>query len=183
MPPRLLRDHRVGGGEDRLGGAVVLLELDHARVGEVLLEVEDVAHVGAPEAVDRLAVVAHDRQVAVALQAHPTTVRGGLAAAADEQLQEPVLRVVGVLVLVHEHVAEGVGVALAHLLEQLHHAHGAKQQVVEVHRVHAVQLALVALVHVGHGLLEVVADPLAVRRRVAQLVLGGADLAVDGGAA
>ena len=45
-PAAVVRDHRVGGRQDRLGGAVVLLELDHARVGEVLLEVEDVADVG-----------------------------------------------------------------------------------------------------------------------------------------
>ena len=59
-------DHRVGRLQDRLGGAVVLLELDHARVFEVVLEVEDVADVGAAEAVDRLLVVADDREVAMA---------------------------------------------------------------------------------------------------------------------
>ena len=47
-------DDRVGGVEDRLSRAVVLLELDDAGVGEVLLEVEDVADVRAAPAVDRV---------------------------------------------------------------------------------------------------------------------------------
>ena len=97
-------DHRVGGREDRLRRAVVLLELDHLRVREVALEVEDVADVGAAEAVDRLVVVADHHQVAVL---------------AGEQLQQPVLGVVGVLVLVDEDVAEGAAPALADVLEQL----------------------------------------------------------------
>ena len=40
-------DHRVGGLEDPVRGAVVLLERDHLHVAEVLLELEDVADVGA----------------------------------------------------------------------------------------------------------------------------------------
>ena len=39
----------------------------------------------------------------------------GRPPAADEQLQQPVLRAVGVLVLVDQHVAEGAAVALAHV--------------------------------------------------------------------
>ena len=96
-----------------------------------------------------------------------------------EQLEPPVLGVVGVLVLVDEHVAEAVGVALADLGEQLEHVDGADEQVVEVHRVHAVQLALVAAVDVGDRLLEERSDHLAVRVGVAELVLGVGDLRVD----
>ncbi len=47
-------DHRVGGAENRVRRAVVLLESDRARPGKVALEVEDVADVGATEAVDRI---------------------------------------------------------------------------------------------------------------------------------
>ncbi len=59
--PELLRpplavafDDRVGGREDRLRRAIVLLELDHGGIREVLLEVKDVADVGVAEAVDRV---------------------------------------------------------------------------------------------------------------------------------
>ena len=142
----VVRDHRVGRREDRLRRAVVLLELDDVGVGEVVLEVEDVADVGAAEAVDRLRVVADD---------------GEVAPLARQQRQPAVLRVVGVLVLVDQHVAEGLLVALAHLGEQLEHVDRAHQQVVEVHRVEAHQLALVELVGVGDRLLEVASRPCA----------------------
>ena len=95
-----------------------------------------------------------------------------------EQLQPAVLGVVGVLVLVDEHVAEGGRVAVADLREELEHVDRADEQVVEVHRVHAVQLALVELVDVGDGLLEERADELAVVLGRAQLVLGVGDLGV-----
>ena len=52
MPPRLFAITAFAAAQDRLGRAVVLLELDHARVGEVVLEVQDVLDVGAAEAVD-----------------------------------------------------------------------------------------------------------------------------------
>ena len=133
-------------------------------VGERVLELEDVADVGAAEAVDRLGVVADDHQVPPLL---------------GQQLQPAVLGVVGVLVLVDEHVAERAGVVVAHLLEQLEHVDRAHEQVVEVHRVHAVHLALVGPVDVGHRLLEERAHHLRIRIGVAQLVLGVGDLVVD----
>ena len=61
-PVRVAGDHRVGGAEDGLGGAVVLLELDGAGVRVVLLELHDVADVRAAEGVDGLVRVADDRQ-------------------------------------------------------------------------------------------------------------------------
>ena len=143
-------DHRVGGGEDRLGGAVVLLQLDHRSIGEVALEVEDVADVGVAESVDRLVLVADDHQVAVL---------GG------EQLQQPVLGVVGVLVLVDEDVAEGAAPAVADLLEQLHRVDGADQQVVEVHRVRVQHPLLVEREGLGDDLLEGAARAFRRRRR------------------
>ena len=147
-------DHRVRSAQDGLRGAVVLLQLDHAGIGEVVLEVEDVAYLGTAKAVDRLRIVAHHREVAVAGEAGGRPSRRSRAAASDEQLKQAVLRVVGVLVLVDEDVPECRDVALAHLGEQLEEVHGPEQQVVEVHRVHAVQVALVQLVHVGDHLLE-----------------------------
>jgi hypothetical protein len=60
---RVLRDDRVRRRQDRLGRAVVLLEQHDGRVGVVLLEVLDVADVGAAEGVDRLVGVADDAQL------------------------------------------------------------------------------------------------------------------------
>ena len=57
-------DHRVGGPQDGLRGAVVLLQQDGPRVGVVLLELDDVADRRAAERVDRLVGVADDAQLA-----------------------------------------------------------------------------------------------------------------------
>ena len=66
-------------------------------VREGVLELHDVAQVGAAEAVDRLVAVADDRDVAVAT---------------GEQQDELVLGDVGVLVLVDENVLEALAVGL-----------------------------------------------------------------------
>jgi hypothetical protein len=118
------------------------------------VEVQDVANLRTAEAVDRLRIVAHHRKISVPGDVRAPAPLGLVAASADEQLQQPVLRVVGVLVLVHEYVAERRRVALAHLSEQLEQVDRPEQQVVEVHRVHPMQVALVDLIHIGDHLLE-----------------------------
>ena len=99
-------DDRVGRAEDRVRRAVVLLERDDPRAGEVALELHDVADVRAAERVDRLVRVADGADVPV------------LAA---EELEQPVLRVVRVLVLVDEDVAERLLPARERLGEALEH--------------------------------------------------------------
>ena len=125
--------------------------------GEVALEVQDVVDVGAAKAVDRLVVIADHAHVSLL---------------AGEQLEQPVLGMVRVLVLVDEDPPEGAAVPLGDVLEQLEQVDGPKQQVVEVDRVHLVDALLVQVVRVGGGLLEERADLLAVGGRVLQLVLG-----------
>ena len=149
-------DDRVRSLEDRLGGAVVLLELDDVSIREVILELEDVADLGSAEAVDRLILVADHRQVPVL---------------SGEQLQQPVLRVVGVLVLVDQDPAEALAVAAADVLEELQHVDGAHQEVVEVHRVGVQHPALVEAVGLPDHVLEDASDLLLVGLGVDQLVL------------
>ena len=128
--------------EDGLAGAVVLLEVDHVRVGVVLAEVEDVADVGATKAVDRLVVISDHGDVAV--------LRG-------EQVDEHVLRAVGVLVLVDEDMSKAVSPLGERLLvgavelDQLH------DQVVEVEPARAAQHLLVGLVDPAEDLVRVAA--------------------------
>ena len=87
-----------------LGGAVVLLQADGAAGGILLLKGEDVLDGGPPEAVDGLVVVAHHAEVLIA----PSQGRG-----------QQVLEVVGVLVLVDEHIPELPLVEVPHLLKLL----------------------------------------------------------------
>ena len=85
-------DDAVGGGEDRLRRAIVAIERDDVRRRrELIRKVEDVAHGGGAERVDRLRVVADHRQ----------TPASGL-----ERQQDRGLQAVRVLVLVDEDVVE-----------------------------------------------------------------------------
>ena len=58
-------DQAAGGAQDRLGAAVVLRQRQDAGVGEVALEIEDIADVGAAQFVNRLVRIADDAQVRV----------------------------------------------------------------------------------------------------------------------
>ena len=77
--------------QDGAGGAVVLLQLDDGEVGKVLPQPLEVLQRGAAPAVDGLVVVAHGSEA---------------RAVAHQLLQERVLRHVGVLVFVHQEVAQ-----------------------------------------------------------------------------
>ena len=83
----IVADHGVGGGQDGLGRAIVLLELEDAGLGKVALEVEDVADVGAAPSVDRLVLVADYAEI---------------RAARRKRAHQQVLHAVGVLVFVDQ---------------------------------------------------------------------------------
>jgi hypothetical protein len=54
LAPAVVGHDRVGGAEDRLRRAVVLLEPDDVGIDELVLELEDIADVRSAEAVDRV---------------------------------------------------------------------------------------------------------------------------------
>ena len=158
-------DHRVGGVEDHLRGAVVLLERHHLGVGIVAAEAEDVAHISSPPPKDRLIIVSHDGEVAVLLR---------------EQLHQDVLGQVGVLVLVDEEVSEPRLVVLTNRVGLAEELHRSDEQVVEVERVGAAHLRLIGDECPGDGALVGVPGVFdGVRLRIEELVLGGADDMAD----
>ena len=57
-PALVVGDQVRGGGQDVGGRAVIALEPDHLGARKVVLEAQDVVHLGAAPAVDRLVVVA-----------------------------------------------------------------------------------------------------------------------------
>src|SRR4051794_21056616 len=95
--PRVGADHDVGEIENLWRRAIVLLEPHDDSVGEIFVEVEDVADVRAPPTVDRLIVVADHADIPM------------LAA---EELDQLVLRAIGVLIFVYQDVFEAAAVAL-----------------------------------------------------------------------
>jgi hypothetical protein len=139
---RALRDDGVGDGEDGGARAVVLLELDDVSAGEVVLELEDVAHVGAAPAVDGLVVVADDAEVLVLL-----------AEGADERE----LRAVRVLVLVDEDVAVARPPAREDVGARLPERDDTANEVVEVVGPEGPERRLVAGIDEAHDLGVVVA--------------------------
>ncbi len=162
----------VGGIHDGLGGAVVLLQADHLRLGVVLLEVENVLYAGAAEAVDALAVVAHHADVAVG---------------EGELLENQVLRVVGVLILVHKDVAEAAADGLQRLRMVAEKDVGVEQYVIEVHCSGGLGLGGVEGVDLGDagalaaGVLILVNLVAGVGGRRQQVVLGLGDARCHGG--
>ena len=116
----ILRDDGRRRIEDDLRGAVVPLEAHDMRFRKIVLEVENVAEVGAAPFVDRLVGVANHAEIPML---------------PCQALNEQILRPVGVLVLVDHHEPELVAVAFADdfgLLEQLDRL---QQKIVEVERV------------------------------------------------
>ncbi len=146
----------MGRGEHVGARAVVLLQLHDPGAGEVLVEVEDVADVGAPPAVDGLVVVAHHAHV-------------GLGPA--QEPEQPVLGRVRVLELVDEQVPEASAPAPAQLAVRLEQLGRPQKQVPEVHGAGAGERPLVAAPKLEAALrLDVVVVEPDVLRRQAQVL-------------
>ena len=131
---RVAGDHRVGRIDDRARRTVVLLQFEDHRRGVVFLERKDVLDLGPAERIDRLRVVAHDADL-----------RMGLRQAADNR----VLRIVGVLILVHQNIAELLLITGQHVGAVAQQDVGLQQQVVEVHRPVALAALAVDVVDVA----------------------------------
>ena len=113
------------------GRAVILLQPDHVRAGEILLEAQDVVHLRAAPAIDGLVVVADAADVVVALR---------------EQPQPEILRDVGVLVLVHQDVGEPAVILLENVRVFLEQPQVFEQQVAEIGRVQLLEPLLIGRV-------------------------------------
>ena len=128
------RDDAIGGVEDGLRRPVVLLQQHGLGIGIVALELLDVANRRATEGIDGLIGVADHAQLG---RWH------AVAAVTDEFADQDVLRVIGVLVLVDEDVAESAAVVLGHVGEELEQRHGRSDEVIEVEGIGAAQASLV----------------------------------------
>jgi hypothetical protein len=160
LAPDVARHHFPGRFEDPAGGTVVLLQADGRTAGVIPLESENVADFRPPPAVDGLVVVADNAEVAVP--------RG-------EQVDQPVLDLIGVLELVHQDVEEALAVFFENWRMFLKEANRVKKQVAEVEGVSLLHPRLVALVYLRQQLAKIVFPGHVFREKA--LVLG----AVDGG--
>ncbi len=117
---RVVADDGIRRLQDARGGTVVLFQLDDAQVGEVDLQRLQVLDRGAAPGINRLVVVADGREHRL------------LADAGDQQFHQLVLAGVGVLVLVHQQVAQAALPAVADRIVIPEQLHRQADQVVEV---------------------------------------------------
>ena len=135
QPSLVVGDERRRGAQDVGRGAVVALQADHPGAGEIALEAQDVADLGAAPRIDRLVVVADAAQVPVRLR---------------QEAQPQVLGHVGVLVLVDQDVAEPALVSREDLGVVLKQREGVQKQVAEIGGVHGLQAFLVVAIQGQH---------------------------------
>ena len=148
----VVRNNRVGGVENVLGRAVVLLEQNRLGTDKVFFELDDVANVGTAKRIDRLVAVANHgetcrRQHFAGASIHVAEFgRHGLGQFANKGI----LRVVGVLVFVDQNVAKLALVLSGNLREIAEQKDRLRDEVVEVEGVVALEFALVAAEDFGN---------------------------------
>ena len=166
----VVMDEAVGSIHNGLGAAVVLLQFEQARTLILLLEVKDIVNVGTAEAVDTLRVIAHHAHLSVIACKEPHNL---------------VLGIVGVLILVHQHIAEARGIAFRNIGIVIEELPGIEQYVIKIHCIrHAATGIITGIDIVNHwhtggivGLSQLGTS--AVLRRQHECILGTADLTAN----
>ena len=146
-----MADNGVGGVQNVLGGAVVLLQPDDTRTPELPFEAEDIGDVRAAEAIDALVVITHHADVFCLI---------------GQQRGQAVLQGVGVLILVDEDVAELALVVFPHVAGRFQQPHRVPQQVVEIQCVGVPQLFIVKRIHFTHSDFTPVVDGFPLLREI-----------------
>ena len=96
----VLADDGIGRINNILSRAIVLLQFVDAQVGILVAQVENVANVGSTERVYTLCIIAYDTKLSVV---------------ATQLIDNEVLREVGILLLIDQHIAKEVAVTLCHV--------------------------------------------------------------------
>ncbi|OPZ06053.1 MAG: hypothetical protein BWZ08_02360 [candidate division BRC1 bacterium ADurb.BinA292] len=141
---RVVRDDRAGRLQDRLRGAVILLQPDDLRARKAVGKLQQILNLRAAPGIDALVFVADHADVAVTFGEQP------------HQLE---LNGVGVLVLVDEDVAPALLVMPQHVEMRLKDVDDVQQQVVEVDRVVGQQPLLIAGVDLRTDRAEFAVEP------------------------
>ena len=163
LPALVVLDDGVGGIQNVLGGAVVLFQPNDPGVLVLLFKIQDILNVGPPETVDGLVIVTHHAEVPVS---------------PGQQAGEEILQVVGVLILVHQHIPELFLVVVQHLRLRLQQRDGVVNDVVKVQGIGGAELLLIGGVDLGDpGIFPIVCGLrlFAEYLRPLVAVLGGAD--------
>ena len=154
-------DQGIGRLKDRGGRAVILFQLHHGAGGRVVgpvakisLEAHQDLEIGGAEAVDALVRIPHHKHGAIP----PVLDLVWLLAISHQELQELVLGAVGVLIFIHQHVAEPPVPVAADLPVLPQELHRQEEEIIEIQGVVGRQSAAVVPVGLRH-----LAIPLPVR--------------------
>ncbi len=165
--PFIMGNDGIGGRENILGGAIVLLE-DHAGgIREVLLKILNIADGGPAEGVNGLIGIAHHGE------------RGAFRALPGQGAYQDVLGVVGVLIFVHQNVAEAGAVALSYIRVGGEHLHRAHNKIIEIQRIGALEAILVGGIGLGQHLAVPIGCGRGLRGWGDQFILEIGDLAAE----
>ena len=132
---RIVPDHRVRRIQNRLRGAVILLQLDHLRLRKYLFKIQDIADIRPSELINRLIVVADHAEISVLLRQEPYQLK---------------LSRIGVLIFIHADITKTLLIAVEHIRihpEQLHRFH---DQIVKIQRIVLFQRILILPVSLRH---------------------------------
>ena len=160
-------DDSISGAKNGLGGPIVLLQQDGRGIGIVALELFNVADRGTSEGIDRLVRITHDTQLSG---------RKFWSAGTHKFAHQHILRVISVLILVDEDVAEPTVITLSYVGKKLQQGDGRRDEVVEVERIGTTQPSLVLAIDLDKNLLHRVGSPSSEVVLVDEFVLKVGDL-------
>ena len=135
LSAQVVGNDRVGRVQNGLGGAVILFQTDDPGPGILLLKGQNVLNGGTPEAVNALVIVAHHADI---------------APVAAEQAGEQILDMVGILILVNQHILEFALVVFPDLRFLLQKLYGYVENVVKIQGVVVLQPLLVGAISFGN---------------------------------
>ncbi len=111
-------NHSIGGIHDHLGGAVVLFQLDNSQFGKVFFEIQNILDISPAKRIDTLGIVAYHANILVNIR---------------ELTGNEVLRNIGVLKLIYQHVAKAMLVLIQHVGVIAKQDIGVEQEIVKIH--------------------------------------------------
>ena len=121
LSPLVVGDYGVGRVEDMGGRPIVLLQTDRPAASVLILKGENVLDGGTAETVDALVVISHHADI---------------VPFAGQQCRQPVLKIVGVLILIDHDVLELSGPVSPGFLIGIQQLHGIGDKIIKIHCPH-----------------------------------------------
>ena len=120
---------------NKLRRTVILFQFKQLGPLILLLEIQDIVYVRTPETIDALGIVAHHTDSSMLMR---------------QQQDNLLLGIVGVLILIDQHILEAFDILIADVLMVTQQHKGLYQQIVEVHRVRLPTTFHVAVINLTH---------------------------------